>query len=121
MRLAVRLSRTFHEPIQDLWPRLAEVEARLQATYDAGEPDVEHRLDYWLGSVLAAYLNRHRKSGSNAVKLKDVTPRWGWDAKSEADEQQRMKTAGAAMFAWLKGMSKRPEKPKGIRGKVKGK
>ena len=108
----MRLSRAFGEPVQDLWPRLAEVESRLQATYDTGEPDVESRLDYWLGSVLSAYLNRHRKKGATALKLKDVTPRWGWESKSDADEQQRARNAGVAMFAWLKAMSKRAEKPK---------
>lgn len=96
----------------------------MQATYDAGEPGVEHRIDYWMASQLTAYLNAHRKKGASAVKLKDVTPQWGWENKGTADEQQRARNAGVAMFAWLKGLSKRTEKPKAniaIASKRKGK
>lgn len=118
MRLAVRLSRAFQEPIADLWPRLTEAEARLQEWFDAGEPGVETRLDYWLSRFFAGYLTVHGKRGSSPVRPQQIQPNWTWGTavKSEAEEIASAEAATTSLRAFFKRAAKRPkEAPREIR------
>lgn len=86
----------------DLWPRLSELEIRVQAAFDAGTASPEHRADYWLSSLLASYLNAHRKTGTAAIAAKDLRPEWDWGSKeaAEVDEAASMKAAADRLLAW---------------------
>lgn len=104
----------FHEPLIDLWPRLSEIELRLQATYSAGEPNSDQRTEYWLSNLLTAYANAHRRKGDPPLKPKELVPAWGWEHQSGAKERESMKESTDQLLAWCQAMSaKKSKKGKG--------
>ncbi len=103
--MAGRLSQLFKMPLASLVNEMSEAEFQLHAALVRGEASDGDRLDYWLGGLLASFLNVHRRSGSPSVNVKDLRPAWGFAERAAKRAEENESTATAMLIAWAKGAS----------------
>ncbi len=113
MRLAIGRAKRTGRSVAESLQGLGEAEARLLLAHDAGEPDVDVRLDHWLSRLLAAFLSVHRAKGSPPVTAQEIHPGWGWERRSEKYQRDAEAAATGVLLAWAQAGSRRNRVPRG--------